>query len=78
MKVEAVKDLVRMASPSILLLQETKIEEDCLLSLSKKNSKTNFGKVVSARCTTGGIATLWLENLFSLLSSHATQHWIFT
>ena len=77
MKMEDVKDLIRMASPSIPLLQETKIEEECLLSLSKKKWKTNFGKVVSARGTASGIATLWPQNLFSLLSSHATQHWIF-
>ena len=72
MKVEVVKDLIRMASPNIILLQETKIEEDCLLSLSNKFWKTNIGKVVSARGTTGRIATLWPENHFSLISSHAT------
>ena len=78
LKVEVVKDLIRMASPIILLLQETKIDEDCFLSLRNKNWKTNVGKVVSARGFAGGIATLWPENIFSLHSSHATQHWIFT
>ena len=69
---EVVKDLLRMASLVILLLQETKIEEECLLYLSKKNWTMNVGKVVSARGTAGGIATLWPENIFSLLSCHAT------
>ena len=48
-KVEDVKDILRIDSPYILLLQETKIEEDFLLSLSNKNWKTNVGKVVSNR-----------------------------
>ena len=33
---------------------------------------------MSARGSAGGISTLWLENLFSLVKTHATQHWIFT
>ena len=77
-KVEAVKDLLRMVSPYVLLLQETKIDEDSLQSLSNKKWKTNVGKVVSARGSAGGIATLWTENLFSLVNSHVTQHWIFS
>ena len=71
-KVVAVKDLSRMASPDVLLLQETKIEEDCLLSLSKKIWKMNVGIVVSAIGSAGGIATLWPKNLFSLVKTHAT------
>ena len=63
-KVEAVNDLIRMASPDFLLLQETKIDEDSLLSIRNKKWKMNVGKVVSTRGTTGGIATLWTENLF--------------
>ena len=58
-KVEHVKDLLIMASLDVLLLQETKIEEDSILSLSKKNWKKNAGMVVSARGSSGGIATLW-------------------
>ena len=59
MKAEAVKDLLRMASPDILLLQETKIEEDSLLSLIKKNWKKDAGMDVSAQGSSGGLATLW-------------------
>ena len=39
LKVEAVKDLIKRASLDILLLQETKIEEENILSLSKTNWK---------------------------------------
>ena len=38
----------------------------------------NVGKVVNARGYASGIATLWQENLFSLVKSHVTQHWIFS
>ena len=65
-KVEVVNDLIRMASPDFLLLQETKIDEDSLLSISNKKWKTNVGKAMSARGTIGGIATLWTKNAFSL------------
>ena len=73
-KTEVVNDLVRMASLDVLMLQETKIDEDSLLSTSGKRWKTNVGKVVSARGTAGGIATY----SFSLENSFTTQHWIFT
>ena len=48
-KAESVNDLIRMASPNVLMLQETKIDEDSLLSTSYKRWKTNVGKAVSAR-----------------------------
>ena len=67
-----------MASPDVLMLQETKIDKDSLLSISCKRWKTNVGKVVSARGTAGGIATLWSEDVFSLENSFTSQHWIFT
>ena len=77
-KAEAVKDLLRMEPSDILLLQETKIAEDVLLLLSKTKWKKNFGKVVSARGTSGGLETLWSEDIFLLNESYASQHWIFT
>ena len=48
-KVEVVKDLLRMASLDVILLQEIKIEKGNLLSLSKNIWKKNVGKAVSAR-----------------------------
>ena len=67
---EPVKDLIRMGSSDILLLQETKIDKVTLLSLSKKSWNKNVGMPMSARGSTCGIATLWIENLFSLSNSH--------
>ena len=76
LKVEVVNDLIRMDSPDVLLLKETKIDEDNLLSIINKKWKMNVGKAVSARGTAGGIATLWKEKSFSLEHSHTTQHCI--
>eukprot|EP00253_Pinus_taeda_P001799 PITA_01799 len=46
MKAEAVKDLLKMETSDILLLQETKIEEDALISLSRTKWKKNLGKAI--------------------------------
>ena len=77
-KVEAVKDLVTMALPDVLLLQETKIEASNLLTISNQFWKKNAGQAVSARGSSGGLATLWSKDLFSLENSFVSQHWIFT
>ena len=47
-KTEVVKDILRMEPLDILLLQETKIEEELLLSLSRSKWKKNVGMAVSA------------------------------
>ena len=48
-KSEVVKYLMRKVSYGILLLQETKIEEEALLLLSKTKWKLNAGKAVNER-----------------------------
>ena len=73
-KVDVVKDLLRMVPSDILLLQETKVEEEVLLLLSKNKWKLNSGKAVSARGTCGGLATLWCEEKFHLKKYFATHH----
>ena len=67
-----------MASPYIMLLQETNIDKDSLLSLRKKSWNKHAGLAMSDFGSVGGIATLWIANLFSLSNSHTTQHWIFS
>ena len=73
-KVVAVKYLLRMAPSEILLLQETKIEEEYLLLISIKNWYLNNVKAVSARGTCGGLDTLWSDEKFQLKNVYATQH----
>ena len=74
MKAEAIKDLLKIEPPEILMLQETKIEGDTLLDINKSKWKKNAGKVVSARGSSGGISTLCSEEQFHLENSFKTQH----
>ena len=76
-KAEAVIDLMRIAPSDILLLQETKIEEESLLLLSKTKWKLTASKAVSARGSYGAIETL-CEEKFQLKKWFSTQHWIFS
>lgn len=63
-KLEVVKDLLKTEPQDILMLQETKIEGQALLDISKSKWNKNTGKAVSARGTSGGLATLWSECTF--------------
>ena len=56
-KEEAIKDLVRMNSSEILLIQETKMEATESILVSKKFWKKGEGRAVSARGASGGLAT---------------------
>ena len=67
-----------MVPSDILLLQETKIEEESLLLLSKTKWKLNAGKTVTSRGTSRGLATLWCDEFFQLKRWFVTRHWIFT
>ena len=58
-KPEAVKDFLKIETPDILMLQETKIEGGSLLDLSRTKWKLNAGKVVSARGSSGRLTTIW-------------------
>ena len=77
-KIEAVKDLMKVEPTDILMLQETKIEGEALLEINKHKWQKNTGKAINARGTSGGIATLWKVEQFSLVNSYNTQHWSFT
>ena len=78
LKDEAVKYLLKMNPTDMLLLQETKIEDEALLSISRTKWNKNTRIVASARGTSGGLDTLWSEENFLLQSSHSTHHWIFS
>ena len=58
-KMKVVKYLLKMEPTNILLLQETKMEEESLLTLSKANWKKQGGYVASARGASSGLTTLW-------------------
>ena len=63
-KIEVVKDLLKAEPSVILMLQETKIEGQALLETSRSKWNKRTGKAVSARGTSGGLATLWIKDLF--------------
>eukprot|EP00253_Pinus_taeda_P004292 PITA_04292 len=60
------------------MLQETKIAGQALLEISKTKWKKNTGIAVNARGSSGGLATLWREEQYQLISTHQTLHWIYT
>ena len=47
-KLEAMRDLIRISSPDIFLIQETKMEEEPFLQATQKFWKTNEGVASSA------------------------------
>ena len=77
-KEEAIKDLVRMNSPEILLIQETKMEEPETIQASKKFWKKGEGRAVSSRGASVGIATFENSTTLDLLEDYSTTHWLFT
>eukprot|EP00253_Pinus_taeda_P027195 PITA_27195 len=60
------------------MLQETKIAGQALLEISKTKWKKNTGIAVNARGSSGGLATLWREEQYQLISTHQTLHWIYS
>jgi len=73
-KEEALKDIVRIYSPEILLIQETKMEDLPLLQSSKVFWKKGHGRVVSARGASGGIATFWNSDMYDFLQEKSSHH----
>jgi len=77
-KIEAIKDLLKADPSDILMLQETKIEGKALLEISRSKWNKRSGRAVNSRGTSGGLETLWTEDIFHLNKHYETQHWIFT
>ena len=77
-KEEAMKDLVRIHNPEILLVQETKMEEAAALQAGEKFWKKGTGTAINSRGASGGIATFWDSNIYTLETEVHDLHWIFT
>eukprot|EP00253_Pinus_taeda_P027574 PITA_27574 len=78
LKEYALKDIVRMYSPEILLIQETKLEETSLLHASKTFWRKGIGCAVSARGASGGIPTFWDSSIYDLIQKDSSSHWLLT
>ena len=58
-KIDAMKDLISISSPDILLIQETKLEDVEFLRASNTLWKNSEDLAVSARGASGGVVMLW-------------------
>lgn len=67
-----------MENPDLVMIQETKVDEEKILGLGKNNWRKKDGIAVSTRGASGGLATLWNKNFFELHGAFTTQHWIYT
>lgn len=77
-KEEAIKDLVCMTRPDILMIQETKMEEADAIQSRKFFWNKSKGKAVRVRGASGGLATLWNPSVLELLEEDPTTHWLYT
>jgi exonuclease III len=75
-KVEALKDFKSLANPYVILLQETKMEESIVLETTKNIFKSCIGIAVSSQGASGGITTLWDDQIWNLEVTLITQHWL--
>ena len=75
-KEEAMKDLIRLSQPDILLIQETKMEKEELLQVSGKFWNKGGGLAVSSRGASKEIITQWDDHKFGLIESKYYLHWI--
>ena len=77
-KEEATKNLTMAEIPDILLLQETKLEENEFLQRSKKFWNKGGVLVVSTRGASGGLGTLWNSSKVRLIEKKEHAHWLLT
>jgi exonuclease III len=75
-KAEALRDLKNMANPSVILLQETKMEASTILETKKKVFKTTTGTTVSSQGASSGITSLWDDQIWTLEVTLETQSWL--
>ena len=66
-KYESLRDLICISNPDILLIQETKLEEERFLQTAELFWKNIDGIARSDRGASGGINTLWKKEAFELV-----------
>jgi exonuclease III len=77
-KYESLRDLKNMANPSVILLEETKMEASTVLETTKKVFKFNGGIVVSSQGASDDMETLWDEHIWILEVTLETRSWLLT
>jgi exonuclease III len=68
MKEEAMKALIMTENPDIMLVQETKLEENLFLQSSKRYWNKGGTKAISARGASGGLGTLWNASKYIMVA----------
>ena len=76
-KVLALRDLIHSEKPDIILIQETKLEQQEIRGIIDQQ-KQYKGCTSDSRGSSGGIATLWDHNKWTYVSVNLQQHWIRT
>ena len=74
-KDEAMIDLISIHQPDILLIQETKMEEDVFLQVSLKFWKKRGKAETSSRGASRGIGTLWNDKKFDAVDIKYGSKW---
>lgn len=78
LKEEALKDIVRMYLPEILLIHETKLEDLLLLQASKAFWHKGQGRAVSTKGASRGIASFWDCSKYDMIHRECCPHWLLT
>jgi exonuclease III len=74
-KKEAMRKLIRIEKPQILLIQETKLQGDEALREMKQIWNPGSGAAISARGASGGICTVWNAQTFKEEQRVDSNHW---
>ena len=73
-KEEAMRSLIRREAPDILLIQETKMEDNEFLQINKKFWNGSSDQAVLARGASGGLGSLWNPLKYRLVSEIHNTH----
>ena len=71
---ETLRNIINSEKPDILLIQETKMPEDEVLSRSSLFWKFSAGKAISSRGASGGAATFYKEDKFDIIATKGNMH----
>eukprot|EP00253_Pinus_taeda_P023598 PITA_23598 len=77
LKSNAVRDLLKLEQPDLLLIQETKISDQDFQNHTKR-SKNYSGTTISATGASGGIGTIWNKNKWELINQNSHSWWVRT
>ena len=75
-KVEGLKNIINTEKLDIMLVQETKMPEDEVMSRSSLFRKFSVGKAISSRGASDGITTFYIAAKFNIKSTKENTRWI--